>query len=70
MVQAGFEQANTTSLRRPNDLRIPLCMTSHAQQCVTVRGSRSWNVLSEELKNVRSFGVFKSRLKDDAFSNY
>ena len=45
--------------RRPHSLRIPLCRTSHAQRSILIRGSRSWNNLSDELTSITNTKTFK-----------
>ena len=36
------------------NLRLPLCRTSHAQQSILVRGARHWNQLPHHIKNATS----------------
>lgn len=56
--------------RRPNDLKLPLCRTSHAQRYITYRGANQWNQLPEDLKNIKSFNIFKFKIKQLFLRNY
>ena len=72
-VDYGFEYvANTnvrTRLRQTNNLKIPLCNTSHAQHSAIYRGTKLWNELSPDLKN-KSLNSFKLQLKSKLKSSY
>lgn len=67
----GFQlMYNNFNARRPKDLMIPLCRTTHAQQSVIVMGTRLWNQLPEQLKNMVSLVIFKKSVKQLLFKNY
>ena len=54
--------------RRPYDVKVPLCRTSHAQRFITYRGANLWNQLPDEIKNVESFQIFKAKIKKLLFA--
>ena len=56
--------------RTRHELRLPRCRTSHAQQCVLVRGVRSWNQLSDDAKNANTRNTFKARIKSELIARY
>lgn len=56
--------------RRPNDLRVPLCRTVHAQRSVSVRGVTIWNDLPQQTKVLMSFYSFKNNIKRSLIKNY
>ena len=56
--------------RRVNELRIPLCITTHAQHSILVRGTRIWNQLPDELRSSGSHYIFKSNYKKILFRKY
>ena len=56
--------------RRPNDLKIPLCRTTHKQRFLTYRGAKLWNQLPNEIKSVKSFQMFKVKIKQFLFHSY
>ena len=67
----NFEFITGTASRRPQCLAIPRCRTSHAQQNISVRGTRCWNSLpQEQLRIHNSLSSFKYHLKQHIFSNY
>ena len=61
---------NVNNTRRPNDLRLPLCRTVHAQRNVSVRGAREWNSLPHETKSLTSINLFKNKIKSSLLQNY
>lgn len=61
-VNCKFETVPRAS-NRQNNLRIPLCRTSHAQQSMLVRGSRLWNQLPQEIRDCTELNTFKYKLK-------
>lgn len=67
----GFEYAAHTNVqtRLVNNLKIPLCKTSHAQQNVIFRGSKLWNELSLDIKS-KPLNSFKLHMKKIAKSAY
>ncbi len=54
---------NINNNRRPDDLKLPLCRTVHAQRSVSVRGVREWNSLPHEIKSLTSINLFKRKVK-------
>ena len=58
----NFQVTANRNSRKPNDLVLPLCRTSHAQRCITVRGVRHWNNLPEHIKTISSCKTFKNKI--------
>lgn len=56
--------------RRVNELRIPLCLTTHAQHSILIRGSRQWNQLPQDLRSAQSHHIFKNRYKKILLNKY
>lgn len=70
-IDCGFQHTRQNfDTRRPNDLRLPLCRTSHAQKSILVRGVRCWNQLSDEIKTSNTRTSFKYKLKQQLLNNY
>ena len=70
-IGSNFHFLNVTpNSRRPNDVKVPWCRTSHSQRYVAFRGPYQWNQLPENIKNVRSYCIFKRNVKEFLFSNY
>ena len=67
-INTGFQQLPPS--RRLNELRIPFCLTTHAQHSILVRGARLWNQLMNELRNAESHYVFKSKLRKILIGKY
>lgn len=69
----GFEYAAHTNvltrLAHTNNLKIPLCNTSHAQHSVIFRGTRLWNKTSQDIKN-KPLNSFKLKLKGKFKTTY
>ncbi len=62
--------SHNTDTRRPRDLRLPLCRTTHAQQNILFRGAKLWNQLPEEIKNILTLNSFKHKSKLKIFEKY
>ena len=70
-VDCGFElPVQNIITRRPTDLRIPSCRTSHSQQSIAYRGVKFWNQLSQETRNATSRDLFKSKIKQTLLDGY
>ena len=52
--------SQNVNTRRPNDLKMPLCRTVHAQRSVRVRGVREWNTLPQETKSLLAVNLFQN----------
>ena len=63
----GFQRLPPS--RRVNELRIPLCLTTHAQHSILVRGARLWNQLLCEVRTAESQYIFKNKLKKILLQN-
>lgn len=63
----GFQRLPPS--RRVNELRIPLCLTTHAQHSILVRGARLWNQLLCEVRIAESQYIFKNKLKKILLQN-
>lgn len=69
-INTGFHaMTHNIHTRQANNLKLPLCKTSHAQQCVLTQGSKLWNSLSYETRNA-SLNSFKLILKKQFISSY
>lgn len=64
----GFQRLPPS--RRINELRIPLCLTTHAQHSILVRGARLWNQLLQEVRIAGSQYIFKNKLKKVLLQNH
>ena len=62
--------SHNTDTRRPRDLRLPLCRTTHAQQNILFRGAKLWNQLLDHMKNITTLNSFKHKSKLKIFENY
>ena len=64
-IETGFQIINhSITTRGVNDLlRIPQCRTSHAQQSVISRGSRSWNSFPSEIRQCATLNSLKRAVK-------
>lgn len=64
-IDCGFQQFVPINVqtRNANDLVIPLFKTSHAQQCVTYRGTKLWNETKSSTKT-KSLNTFKIHIKN------
>lgn len=70
-VNSGFHlAARNVQTRRTNDLPLPLCRTSHAQQCIIFRGSKLWNDLPVEIRTIIPRNSFKKHVKHSLFLRY
>lgn len=58
------------SHNRHDNLRIPLCRTTHAQQSVMFRGAKLWNELPQQIRSAGSHTSFKTKLKLFLFDKY
>ena len=66
----GFRAIPYNVTRRPHDLRIPLCRTSHAQQSILSRGTKSWNNLPEHFITDENLKSFKRNLIKSMLDKY
>ena len=65
----GFTIITHNATRRQN-LRTPLCRTSHCQQSVIFRGTNIWNSLPLDYVNVPNVKLFKSKVISQIFNRY
>ena len=70
-VDSGFQYiSHDPDSRRPNNLRLPLCRTTHVQQNIAVRGAKCWNNLPENIKCITNCNVFKQKIKEKLLNSY
>ena len=70
-VDCGFHHNTYTILtRRANDLTLPLCRTSHAQQSVIFRGAKLCNRLSLHIKSTVPRNGFKQQMEQKLSQNF
>ena len=70
-VEPGFTLMPTNNTtRRPHNLRVPLCRTSHAQHSIISRGSVIWNDLPGDLAADVHIGSFKKKIANKLFDKY
>lgn len=62
--------SQNTNTRRPNDLKIPLCRTVHAQRSVSMRGVMKWNDLPHQTKALTSITSFKNNIRLSLLETY
>ena len=68
-VDWNFHLMDHSSTRSYNNLRLPLCRTSHAQLNILFRGPKLWNQLPQDIKRETSRPTFKRKLKKNMLLN-
>ena len=69
-IDIGFTPMPHNATRRQQNLRIPLCRTTHAQQSVLTRGCKLWNALPQHIVLCQNKKLFKSKIIQNIFNKY
>ena len=54
--------------RRKNDFRLPRVRTNYGKKTLLYQGIKEWNLLEQSFKDIKSFLIFKQRIKERVFS--
>ena len=53
---------------RKNDFRLPRVRTNYGKKTLLYQGIKEWNLLEQSFKDIKSFLIFKQRIKERVFS--
>ena len=56
--------------RRKNDFRLPRVRTNYGKKTLLYQGIKEWNLLEQSFKDIKSFLIFKQRIKERVLASF